>query len=807
MIRHHGRVSRIGQSGPAIIDVDRVCGQRWHETASFRDGRAHFTAFMSAMSDSSHALTAPDAASVPSGSGHLDDRHWRRRGSGYAGMIIVALAVLSGLATYTVLTGLTPVEPTREVIFGLLGINSLIVSGMALLIGWQVFGLLRARKQRIAGAVLHTRIVSLFSLFAVIPALIVAIFASVTLNRGLDAWFSERTQSIVDRSITVAKAYIDEQGDVARVDIAAIANNIEKQNDLFKKDRQEFIRRLATLAAFRSLAGAFVVDRGQRRVEASVTANSRVKFRAPRQEDFTKAAEGKLVVVGPGDGNVIRALVKLKTFSDHYLYVYRLVNPLVVEQLAKARAEKAEYERLRDDRFGVQITFALMYAGGAFMFLLAAIWLGFGFADRLVEPVVGLVEAARQVSTGKLDVKVTAREGTGDLATLGYTFNQMTDQLKSQRDELVDANDKLDERRRFTEAVLSGVSAGVIGLDADCSVTLANRSATKLLDVKQDALIGQPFEKALPEMVPVFNKAIAKTSGTAEAHVNKRVGSQERSFIVQVTTERAGEDQQGFVVTFDDITELVSAQRNSAWADIARRIAHEIKNPLTPIQLSAERLQRKYRNEIESDPKVFQQCTDTIIRQVGDIGKMVDEFSSFARMPSALLEDSDLGAIVKEALVLQRVSAEGVDISYEVPEEPVHCHVDRRLVTQALTNLVKNAQEAVEARQQKEPEPPGRVLVRLVPEEGRFVLDVVDNGIGLPKENRNRLTEPYMTTREKGTGLGLAIVKRIMEEHGGSIQLHDAPRSFGDGYGARMRLVFPRGAPDDDPADNSTNQG
>jgi two-component system nitrogen regulation sensor histidine kinase NtrY len=270
-----------------------------------------------------------------------------------------------------------------------------------------------------------------------------------------------------------------------------------------------------------------------------------------------------------------------------------------------------------------------------------------------------------------------------------------------------------------------------------------------------------------------------------------RVDTQERSFVVRVTTERSSEDEHGYVVTFDDITELVAAQRNSAWADIARRIAHEIKNPLTPIQLSAERLKRKYGKEITTDPQVFEQCTETIIRQVGDIGRMVDEFSAFARMPSAALEPHDLGKIAREALVLQRVSSSDIDIALDLPDNPLVLPIDRRLVSQALTNLVKNAQEAIEARPQDGSVPRGRIAVALRANDGAAIIEVIDNGIGLPRQDRGRLTEPYMTTREKGTGLGLAIVKRIMEEHGGELDLMDAPETFDGGRGAMVRLIFP----------------
>jgi two-component system, NtrC family, nitrogen regulation sensor histidine kinase NtrY len=746
---------------------------------------------MAAASDS-----AGDVLTIHPAPGNPDEapepRLWLRRGfAANLSLMVVILAILTGLATYVILTGLTPIQPTRNLIIALLGVNSLLIATMAVIIGWQVWRLLVARRQRIAGAGLHLRLVGLLSLSAVLPALIVAVFATVTLNRGLDAWFSERTQSIVETSVRVALSYIEEQGDLARSDVEAMAANLSIQAELFESDRQLFIRRLATFAAMRGVHGAFLIDAERKRVEANITANDSVVFRAPDQEHLDAAADGEVVVVGPGDGNVIRGLARVEGLQDRFIYIYRLVNPELVEQLAKARDQKSEYDQMLDQRAGIQLTFALMYAGVTFVFLLAAVWLGLWFADRLVEPIVGLVHAARRVSRGDLHAKVRLDRAAGDLATLGQAFNQMTEQLQAQRNELVAANDQLDTRRRFTEAVLAGVTAGVVGLDSAGRITLVNRSAVRLLRTKASLLIGRPFPEAIEAMRPVYEQALAKSSGSAQVQVNMKVEAQERSFVVRVSTGRSSEHEHGCVVTFDDITELVAAQRNSAWADIARRIAHEIKNPLTPIQLSAERLKRKYRGEITTDPQVFEQCTETIIRQVGDIGRMVDEFSAFARMPSAALEPQDLGQVVKEAMVLQRVSASDIEFGLDLPDSPLILPIDRRLVAQAVTNLVKNAKEAIEARPQNGAEPPARIKVSVAVDGEAAVVEVVDNGIGLPRKDRGRLTEPYMTTREKGTGLGLAIVKRIMEEHGGDIELMDAPDTFDSGQGALVRLIFP----------------
>ena len=723
----------------------------------------------------------------------------RQKGIGRIGAGLVVLAISLGVATFAILTGLTPIAPDPDIVFYLMITNAVVLSIMALLMGWQVWRLLAARHRKVPGAILHARIVGQFSLFAAIPAIVIAFFATVTLNRGLDEWFSDRTSQIVQTSVNIAKAYNDEQIDLVRGDLSGIALNINQNKDAFTKNRRAFLTQLATLVSLRNLSGAFVIDRGNKKIEASISASRELGFRPPRDSEFAKAGTGKMVVVGPGTGNVIRGLIKLQQFDNHFLYIYRLVNPNVTSQLRKANLEKSKYDLMRSQRTGLQFTFAMMFAGVAFIFLLAAVWFGMRFADRLVEPIVALVKGAKKVSMGELATKVKVGGGTGDIATLGLTFNQMTSQLENQRGELVLTNTQLDERRRFSEAVMAGVSSGVIGIDPDGEITLVNRAGLKLLKKNRRDLLGKAFKKVLPEMMPAFDLAESKASGRAEDHITLHIEDHDKNFVVQVTTERTSEDEHGVVVTFDDISELVAAQRNSAWADIARRIAHEIKNPLTPIQLAAERLKRKYGKEISSNPEVFDKCTETIIRQVGDIRGMVDEFSSFARMPSAVLEKNDIVTVTKDALVLQKASFEEINFETDIVDESIEIAIDRRLVTQAVTNLVKNAKEAIDARLEAEQrsnsdetiKTGAKIIVSLRQTPSDVILSVSDNGKGLPKENRGRLTEPYMTTRAKGTGLGLAIVKRIMQDHHGQITLSDAPQSFDNGRGAQINLVFP----------------
>ncbi len=707
--------------------------------------------------------------------------------SGWAAIVLVGLGAVIGFATFLLLTGLGPVKPTSDNIFNMLVANGVIAVIMVIMILAQFIHLFWERRRGTAGAGLHIRLVTLFSVVAVVPALLVAAFATVTLNRGLDTWFSTQTRAIVETASTVADAYLNNASEATRNDLANIAGDLVQQQQVqdFANDRPGYLQRLGRHAALRNLSGIFIFNEGSKQIEANVTANDTITFIAPTPQALEQANKGDVVLMPPGrGGNLIRALMKLQGYPNEFLYIYRIVSPAVIDQLTKTREAKAQYDALQKDRLGVQLTFGLVYALVALIFLLAAIWAGMWYSDRLVAPIVALLNASRDVARGDFNAKVDVVGGPGDLQRLSQTFNFMTGQISHSRDELVQTNEKLDERRRFTEAMLEGVTAGVIGIGPDHRITLVNRSAIQLLDKTDQELMGLPISEALPEFATVYQTALGRPQGSADAQIDFKAHGQDLSFIVRVTTELGHAVSHGHVLTFDDITQLVSAQRNSAWSDIARRIAHEIKNPLTPIQLSAERLKRKYLKEITTDRQIFEQCTDTIIRQVGDLGRIVDEFSSFARMPSAVLEMNDLNELVREATVLQRVSASDIDIEFKLIAPPLVFPFDRRLLTQAVTNLVKNARESLEER--KDQSVRGHILIETGLSHDSPFIAITDNGIGLPKENRSRLAEPYMTTREKGTGLGLAIVKRIMEEHAGHLRLTDAH----GGQGARVVLEF-----------------
>lgn len=701
----------------------------------------------------------------------------------------MVLSLCSGLATYLILTGLTPIVPNHTVVVGVLLINLLLVLAMLGTIAWQVSGLWLDKRRHVAGAQLHVRIVSLFSVIAVVPAILLAVFASVSLDRGLDHWFSFRTKSIIQNSIDVATAYLQEHGQVIRSDTVGMAKDIDEAVNLVQSQPQGFGNFLTAQAAIRALPVAYLID-GSGKILATAASSPEFPYRAPPQAAMSLAKKGQVIVIAPGQTSMVGAIKSLSNFNDTYLYVVRPVNARVLQQLRVTRANVAEYQMLEQRRAGVQVAFGLMYVAMALTLLLSAIWIGMWFANRLVAPIGQLMGAAEEIAEGNLGVKVDVNPADGDLAVLGSTFNTMASELKSQRDELVGANATLDERNCFMEAVLSGVTAGVVGVDTDGTVNLVNRSADTLLGAKEKELTGKKLIEAVPEFAPHLKSAEEQKKRPATDQVTLRRGGAERNFAVRVTSEGVG---QGYVVTFDDITELVSAQRSAAWADIARRIAHEIKNPLTPIQLSAERLRRKYGGSITKDREIFEQCTDTIIRQVSDIGRMVDEFSSFARMPKPVMELNDVREIVREAVFLFQVSRSDIKFELDLPEKPVVTMSDQRLLTQAVTNLVKNASEAIDTAVEADPDRAGsgQITAKVNTEGDSVHITVIDNGCGLPDKNRGRLVEPYMTTRTKGTGLGLAIVQRITEHHGGKLRLADAPKRDGKILGASVQMDLP----------------
>ena len=704
------------------------------------------------------------------------------------GPIAVGIALFSALVTFVVLAGLTPVSPTHNIVVTLLLVNAVTVFLLLAIIAREVWQIVQARRSGRAAARLHVRIVGLFAIIAAVPAILVAIVASVTLDRGLDRLFSTRTRAVIQNSMLVADAYLRDHAQITRSDIMVLSFDVARAKPLFDEDRERMRQFLTVQANVRGLAAAFMMGSDLSVIErAEIPVNQ--TFAIPSREQLATVSETEPQIVLLPDANYVAAVIKLRNYDNVYLYIARFLDPRVIAQLQETQASVSDFAAIEERRFGVQIAFALMYTVIALIVLLSAVWIGLNFANRLVAPIRRLIAAANVVSTGNLYVQVPIRKSEGDLASLGETFNRMTQELRTQRDDIVRARDLIDSRRLFTEAVLSGASAGVIGVDGEGHISILNRSAEKLIDRTEAEALGKPLAEVAPELAAIMSIAQTGSQRLVQDQVTINRKGRERNLSVRVTSEQSAEAEHGYVITLDDITELVLAQRTSAWADVARRIAHEIKNPLTPIQLSAERLRRKFGNMIGEDRAVFEQCTDTIVRQVDDIKRMVDEFSRFARMPKPVISADDVADTVRQAVFLMKVGHSDIDIDVEIAEDPMPARFDRRLISQGLTNIIKNATEAIAAV------PPvelgrGRIRILASREGDDVVIDVVDNGVGLPKEGRNRLLEPYVTTREKGTGLGLAIVGRILEEHGGAIELRDASDKFAGERGAWVRLQF-----------------
>ncbi len=703
-------------------------------------------------------------------------------------LAVAAAALVSGALTYLTLPGITAYNPKPTVVVVLILVDLSLVLTLGGLIAWRLTSLWIERKSGAAGSKLHIRLVVMFSAIAAVPAILVAVFAAVSLNLGIEAWFSERVQTALTNSVSVADAYVEEHKQVIRGDILAMAFDLNRAAPLVQGDQKRIVEILETEAKIRALPAVYVIDSSGRTL-----ASAKLPYMPDRSPVTTaqleQAKSGQVIVLTDPSEKAVSALVRLDAFIDAYLLVNRPVDPQVLARQQGTHDAVSEYQRLNQNRSQIQLTFAALYIVVAMLILLAAVWLGLWAASRIVRPIGRLAGAAERVSQGDLRVRVAVGKDDDEISALSETFNHMTSELDARRQELMDANLQLDSRRRFTEAMLAGVSAGVVGLDNEGRVTLINRTASRLLGIKPEDVETRHYSECMPELASLIRRAIHEGAPKAAAQVDVRRRGALRHLNVQVSSEGASH---GFVVTFDDITDLVSAQRTAAWADVARRIAHEIKNPLTPIQLSAERLKRKYSREVSTEPDVFAQCTDTIIRQVGDIGRMVDEFSSFARMPVPVIRSQDALELVRQAAFLQRVASPQIAIEINSPPGPVMLDCDGRLVSQALTNILKNATEAIGARITAGSQEPGCINIDLSVRAGRVRIAVHDNGIGLPKENRHRLTEPYVTTRVKGTGLGLAIVRKILEDHGGELLLEDDEVRSGETFGAVVTLVFPQ---------------
>ena len=719
----------------------------------------------------------------------------RRKVQTWATLGLVVLGPVLAIATFLTLSPFTQTANSPALRLVLLAdfVYILVVAALVLA---RVARMIVARRARSAGSRLHLRLTGVFALIALMPTVLVAIFAVLTVNFGLEGWFSQRVSKVVGSSLQAAEAYRDEhQRDLTQdADKFAAFLNQQRQANIMISDGDLRVTLTDVQAQIqRGLREAYVID-GEGQIKARGDNSYLFDFEAPNAEQIAAANLGETVIIEDWKNNEFRALVRLDAFPDRLLQVTRTVDGSLLGLLDETRETVRLYHQLESERGRLLFEFGLLYLGFAIILILAAVWLGLWFAERLSRPVGRLAGAAQRVGGGDLDVQVPEEEGDDEIAMLGRLFNQMTRQLKGQREALVEGHSQTESRRRLFDSVLSNVTAGVIGLDAGGRVDFINPAATRLLDVSASST-DRTLEMAVPEFSSLFARLRENDGGAVQEELRLSRRGKLESLLVRMTVRRNEEGEpEGYVVAFDDVTDLVSAQRMAAWGDVARRIAHEIKNPLTPIQLSAERIKRKFRPLVGDSAADLDQYTDVIVRQTNDLRRIVDEFSKFARMPEPDRREENLVAIVRDAVVLQESGQPDVQITADRPADPVLLDVDATMISQALTNLIKNAGEAIESHKEKgvpaDLVPQIRVTLTVEPEA--IVIRIADNGVGLP-EDRSRLFEPYVTTREKGTGLGLPIVKKIIEEHGGTLTLGDAGIFDGQSHaGAVAEIRLPR---------------
>ena len=724
-------------------------------------------------------------------------------------LVIVLMIAAFGMAllTYAVLSGWTPFgtsEKSVKRVLILLNIDLVLFLILGAVVARRLVQLWMERRRGAVGSRLHTRLVVLFSLVAVTPTIIVSVSSAVFFSLGMESWFSDRVRTALSESNVVAKAYLKEHQQTIRGDILAMARDVTRFGSIAANDSKKFQRFIATQGAIRALSEVVVFDSSGRALARWNEIGFSLFDEPVPIGALDRARQGETVILKAEAEDRVRALVKLEPYVGVFLYVTRFIDHRVLGHIDRTRKAVREYEELEGERSSIEITFAMVFILVALLLLLSAIWVGLMFATRLARPISELVNAAEQVRSGDLTARVDEGSEADEVGTLSRAFNRMTEQLSAQRGHLVEANRQLDDRRHFMETVLAGVSSGVIGLDGSGKIKVLNNAAADLSSTKAEDAIGRRLDEMVPESADLLSDALLNRSQPINGQIVLSYGVQRQTVLLRISPQGGGDDDQGYVVTFDDITELLSAQRKAAWSDVARRIAHEIKNPLTPIQLAAERLRRKYQHEITTDPETFINCTDTIIRQVGDIGRLVDEFSAFARMPAPVMKSEDIVQLTRNSTVLFENAHRHISFNNNFIAKSALIFCDARQVGQALTNLLQNAVDAIEGGlSENTGSALGIIEIKIDADENRIFVAVRDNGIGLPNDDRrDRLTEPYVTTRAKGTGLGLAIVRKIMEDHGGELLLEDHPEG-----GAVVSLIFVVQASVQISAENSISDG
>lgn len=699
-------------------------------------------------------------------------------------LLFASAAVIAAGVTYLAITDRGPGSVGQPGSLWLLTANLALIAGIGGVLGFRVYQLVRENRETNGGARLRLRIIFLFSLAAAIPTLIVAGFLAVAINRSVESWFSQPVYNIVDNARAAARASVDDLTSDVQSEAAAMATDFNSPNYVraFELDRDVFARQLLEpQAQYREFARTAILDSsGQPLVQT--TSDDAPPFRTFSEENWQAARNG--VIATYIDRNEVSVLYKLEQYDGAFLYVARPVPPVLSARLAQANEDLASFRAAEARRKRLSAVLTLSYIETALLMLLGTAWLGMTAAARIAMPIGRLAAAARAVRDGDLSVRMPRPRVRDEIDDLADAFNQMTERVARQTQALDRARIDAESRSLFIEAVLAGVEAGVIRVDEGLQVAIANTSAEALLVFASRHDTQLSLADIAPEFVPAVRRAI-EGGVSVESTIRRKSDAGHSHFHVRVAPEVDGG---GAVITFHDTTRLVMGQRQAAWRDVARRIAHEIRNPLTPIQLSAERLKRRFSSQITTDRETFERCTETITRQVADIGRMVEEFSGFARMPKPTIGEFDLGDVIRAVVFSQRMATPSIMITANLPAGPLRQQGDERLLAQALTNVVKNAAEAVERHMSAGGVSAGSVSVDVEVQADEMLIVIRDNGPGFPATDRERLLEPYVTTRKNGVGLGLAIVTRIVEDHGGRIRLADNELSAN---GARVDICLP----------------
>lgn len=703
--------------------------------------------------------------------------------------ILLVAAVSAAIATYFAITqSENPFGPDPKEVLSLILLDLVLVLALAAIITWKIISLWLARKRGSVGSRLQLRIILMFSLVSLVPTVIISVSSSIFFNYGIQSWFDERVDGALAASVAVAEGYLKEHKANIRSDTLAMANDLNLQSEELSRQPKKLARTVKAQGYLRNLSEAVIF---QRRTLLAENPDFNLAFDlSDLPEDVLDQADaGQVVLLTNTQEDRVRALVKLANYFDAYLLVGRFVDPEVLNHLKRAKGSVSEYERLQSNISSLQIRFSVIFVGLALLLLLIALWTGLILTSDIIQPITRLIRATERVKAGKLSTRVPEGRKNDEIATLGRAFNRMTGQLEKQREELVSAHEQTELRRRMIEAVLEGVSAGVVALDSKRRVTLFNRSAEKLLHLPKNPRTHTNIKDVFKEVMPLVEQA-AKEGRVSQKELTITRNKRKYTLLIRVVPEEFLDEIEGFIITFDDITDLMVAQRTAAWSDVARRIAHEIKNPLTPIQLAAERLEKKYSPRKKDDAAQFARYVATISNHVDSIGSIVDEFINFARMPSAKLTKQNIVGLARDSVFSEQEVHSNIRYNVDAKDDDIAIKGDKRQITQVLTNLLKNAAESIETKAKERKRYGPNIIVSVTQKGKQAILSIEDNGAGFPPDLINRITEPYVTTRDKGTGLGLAIVKKVMDDHEGKLEVANLTTAKGTVTGARVALTF-----------------